>query len=236
MRSGTCSSGRAETTADTGTAEVERARGQLARTLADLRDLAGGLHPRALTEDGLAAALASLARRSPVPVELAVPAERLPAEVEVAAYFVCSEALANVAKYASASRAVVRVTADDRAALVEVVDDGVGGADPAQGSGLRGLADRVEALGGALRLESPPGVGTRLAAELPLHGEAPSGDGRTGGPIRRHGAPDQTKRSPRSTDGAGVRCSVPSRSRKKVKVSTEFSLGQLNAIRLPMTS
>jgi signal transduction histidine kinase len=159
------------------TAEIERAKGQLARTLADLHDLAGGLHPRALTEQGLAAALASLARRSPVPVELAVPAERLPAEAEAAAYFICSEALANVAKYASASRVVVRVTADDHAALVEIVDDGVGGADPAQGSGLRGLADRVEALGGALRLESPPDGGTRLAAELPLHGEAPSRDG-----------------------------------------------------------
>jgi signal transduction histidine kinase len=159
------------------TAEIERASGQLARALVDLHDLARGLHPRALTEQGLAAALASLARRSPVPVELAVPAERLPAEVEAAAYFICSEALANIAKYASASRVVVRVTADDRAALVEIVDDGVGGADPAQGSGLRGLADRVEALGGALRLESPPGGGTRLSAELPLHGEAPSGDG-----------------------------------------------------------
>jgi signal transduction histidine kinase len=158
------------------TAEIERARGQLARTLTDLHDLARGLHPRALTEHGLAAALASLARRSPVPVELTVPAERLPAEVEAAAYFICSEALANVAKYASASRVVVRVTADERAALVEIVDDGVGGADPAQGSGLRGLADRVEALGGTLRLESPPSGGTRLSAELPLQGEASSGD------------------------------------------------------------
>jgi signal transduction histidine kinase len=159
-----------------GAAGIEHARGQLARTLADLHDLAGGLHPRALTEQGLAAALASLARRSPVSVELAVPVERLPAEVEAAAYFICSEALANVAKYASASRVVVRVTADERAALVEIVDDGVGGADPEQGSGLGGLADRVEALGGVLRLESPPGGGTRLSAELPLHGEAPSGD------------------------------------------------------------
>src|SRR5919204_1139128 len=155
-----------------GTAEIERARGQLGRTLADLHDLARGLHPRALSESGLAAALASLARRSPVPVELAVPAERLPAEVEAAAYFICSEALANVAKYASASRVVVRVSADERAALVEIVDDGVGGADPAQGSGLRGLADRVEALGGQLRLESEPGGGTCLSAEIPLRGGA----------------------------------------------------------------
>jgi signal transduction histidine kinase len=160
-------------TSRTRTAEIERARAQLARTLADLRDLAGGLHPRALAEKGLAAALASLARRSPVPVELAVLAGPLSAEVEAAAYFVCSEALANAAKYASASRVVVRVTADDRAALVEIVDDGVGGADPAQGSGLRGLADRVEALDGALRLESPPGDGTCLAAELPLRREGP---------------------------------------------------------------
>ena len=125
----------------TGSAEIARASGQLARTLADLHDLAGGLHPRALAEQGLAAALASLARRSPVPVELAVPAGCLPAEVAAAAYFVCSEALANAAKYASASRVVVRVAANDRAALVEIVDDGVGGADPAQGSGLRGLAE-----------------------------------------------------------------------------------------------
>jgi signal transduction histidine kinase len=165
--------GAAGNTSRTRIGEIERARGQLARALADLHDLAGGLHPRALTEQGLAAALASLARRSPVPVELTVPAVRLPAEVEGAAYFICSEALANVAKYASASRVVVRVTADDRAALVEIVDDGVGGADPAQGSGLRGLADRAEALGGALRLESPPGGGTRLSAELPLRGEGP---------------------------------------------------------------
>ena len=151
----------------TGAAGIEHARGQLARTLADLHDLAGGLHPRALTDNGLAAALPSLAQRSPVPVELTVSAERLPAEVEAAAYFICSEALANVAKYASASRAVVHVTADERAAQVEIVDDGVGGADPAQGSGLRGLADRVDALGGTLHLESPPGGGTRLAAEIP---------------------------------------------------------------------
>ena len=155
-----------------GTAEIERARGQLGRTLADLHDLARGLHPRALTEHGLSTALASLARRSPVPVELTVPAERLPAEVESAAYFICSEELANVAKYASASRVIVRVTADDRAALVEIADDGVGGADPAQGSGLRGLADRVEALGGQLRLESEPGGGTCLSAEIPLRGGA----------------------------------------------------------------
>jgi len=158
-------------TSRTRTAETERARAQLARALADLHDLAGGLHPRVLTEHGLAAALASLARRSPVPVELTVSAERLPAEVEAAAYFICSEALANVAKYASASRVIVRVTADDHAALVEIVDDGVGGADPAHGSGLRGLADRAEALGGAFRLDSPPGGGTRLSAELPLPGE-----------------------------------------------------------------
>jgi signal transduction histidine kinase len=158
-------------TSRTRTAEIERASRQLARALADLHDLARGLHPRTLTEQGLEAALASLARRSAVPVELAVPAERLPAEVEAAAYFICSEALANVAKYASPSRVVVRVTADGRAALVEIFDDGVGGADPAQGSGLRGLADRVEALDGTLRLESPPGGGTCLAAELPLRGE-----------------------------------------------------------------
>ena len=103
-------------------------------------------------------------------VELEVSSERLPREVEAAAFFVCSEALANVVKYASASHAVVTATASRGGLRVEVVDDGVGGADAAGGTGLRGLADRVEALGGTLDLESPPGRGTRLTAELPLAG------------------------------------------------------------------
>ena len=147
---------------------IEHAETQLARTLAELRELAAGLHPRALIEDGLAGALASLAERSPVPVELSLPPDRLPEELEVATYFVCSEALANVAKHASASRTSVRVAARADRLDIEVTDDGVGGADPTGGSGLRGLRDRVESLGGRLRVESPPGKGTSVTAELPL--------------------------------------------------------------------
>jgi signal transduction histidine kinase len=143
---------------------IDRAESQLLHTLDDLRELAAGLHPRELAANGLAEALRSLAEQSPVRVELEVSSERLPREVEAAAFFVCSEALANVVKYASASHAVVTATARRGGLRVEVVDDGVGGA------GLRGLADRVEALGGTLDVESPPGRGTRLTAELPLAG------------------------------------------------------------------
>jgi signal transduction histidine kinase len=149
-------------------ARIERAETQLGRTTAELQELAAGLHPRELAENGLAAALASLVERSPVPAELEVPDERLPAEIEAAAFFICSEALANVGKYASASRAALGVTRIDRLVRVEVVDDGVGGADPVRGSGLRGLSDRVEALGGRLHVVSPPGSGTRISAEIPL--------------------------------------------------------------------
>jgi signal transduction histidine kinase len=149
---------------------IDRAESQLLHTLADLRELAAGLHPRELAANGLAEALRSLAEQSPVRVELEVSSERLPRQVEAAAFFVCSEALANVVKYASASHAVVTATASRGGLRVEVVDDGVGGADAAGGTGLRGLADRVEALGGTLDLESPPGRGTRLTAELPLAG------------------------------------------------------------------
>jgi signal transduction histidine kinase len=152
-------------------ARVERARAQLEQSLADLRRLAAGLHPRELATGGLAGALRALGSRSPVPVELelALP-ERVPAETERAAYFVCSEGLANVVKYANASRARVTVGAADGTLRVEVSDDGRGGADLGGGSGLRGLADRVEALGGTLAVESPRGAGTRLVAELPLTG------------------------------------------------------------------
>jgi signal transduction histidine kinase len=149
-------------------ARIQRARARLAHTLVELHELAAGLHPRELTGHGLADAVASLAQRSPVPVDLDIPVGRLPAEIEAAAYFLCSEALANIAKYASASRAAVEVTAGDGFLRVEVADDGIGGADPAGGTGLRGLADRIEALGGTLSVESPPGQGTRLVAEMPL--------------------------------------------------------------------
>jgi signal transduction histidine kinase len=151
---------------------IDRTEAQLARTLEELRRLAHGLHPRVLAEAGLGGALASLAEKAPVPVEVAAPAAKLPAEVEAVAYFLCSEALANIAKHASASRVSVSVTTGDGWVRVEVEDDGLGGADPARGTGLRGLADRVEALGGTLQLESRAGAGTRLAAEIPLAGEA----------------------------------------------------------------
>jgi signal transduction histidine kinase len=146
---------------------VRRAEEHLALTLGELRELAAGLHPRVLSQRGLAGALAALAEQSPVPVEVEAPDVPLPTEIEAAAYFVCSEALANVAKYASASRAAVSVRAEDGRVIVAVVDDGRGGAEIGRGSGLRGLADRVETLGGTLTLDSPAGGGTHLEAELP---------------------------------------------------------------------
>jgi PAS domain S-box-containing protein len=145
------------------------ANAELAVALEELRELARGIHPAVLTERGLGPALASLADRTPLPVELELLTdERLPGQVEAAAYYVVSEALANVAKYARASGVSVRVAQEDGRAVIEVVDDGVGGADPEQGSGLRGLADRVEALDGRLAVVSRGGAGTRIRAEIPL--------------------------------------------------------------------
>jgi signal transduction histidine kinase len=157
---------------DAATQRIDRTEAQLARTLDELRRLAHGLHPRVLTEAGLPAALASLAEQAPVQVDVVAPAGALPPEAEAVAYFLCSEALANIAKHASASQASVSVMTGDRRVMIEIEDDGLGGADPGRGTGLRGLADRVEALGGTLHVESPPGGGTRLAAEIPLGGEA----------------------------------------------------------------
>ena len=161
----TLASARADTA---GAARLRGAEEQLAHTLEELGELAAGLHPGGLDEGMLADALASLVARGPVPVELSVPDTWLPEEVATAAYFVCSEALANVGKYAGASRVTISMRAGDGRVQVEVRDDGVGGANPANGSGLRGLADRVEALGGTLQVDSPPGRGTRVTAELPL--------------------------------------------------------------------
>ena len=142
---------------------------ELARALEDLRELARGLHPAVLSDRGLRAAVEMLAGRSPVPVEIAaVPEERLPEPVEAAAYYLIAEALTNVTKYAEASAVRVGVTAGRDTVVVEVSDDGVGGADPSGGSGLRGLSDRVEALGGSLAVSSPPGAGTSLRAEIPV--------------------------------------------------------------------
>jgi len=141
---------------------------ELAHALADLRELARGLHPAVLSEHGLAAALTALSGRAPVPVGLDIEIDERPREqVEAAAYFVVSEALTNVAKYAGATFASVTVRREGPTLVVEISDDGAGGADPAGGSGLRGLGDRVEALGGRLELSSPPGEGTTLRAVLP---------------------------------------------------------------------
>ena len=149
-------------------AVLEAARDELAAALDELRELARGIHPAVLTDRGLPAALETLATRSAIPIEIETPVEELPRGVAAAAYYVIAEALANVAKYAGASYATVRVGRDDERAVVEVADDGVGGADATEGTGLRGLADRVEALGGTLAVESPIGAGTCIRAEIPL--------------------------------------------------------------------
>jgi len=141
---------------------------ELRSSLDELRRLAQGIHPAVLSDHGLEAALRSLAVRAPVPVELeGALGGRLPAAIETAAYFVVSEGLANVAKYAQATHATVRLERGGGRLVIEVSDDGRGGASPAGGSGLRGLSDRVAALDGALVVSSPAGRGTRLRAELP---------------------------------------------------------------------
>ncbi len=137
--------------------------------IGDLRELAAGIHPSVLTDRGLHAALETLGSRAPVPVELVAQLpERLPMSVETTAYFLVAEALTNVGKYARASRASVTVRVAGDELEIEVLDDGVGGANPAAGSGLRGLADRVAALQGALAVSSPPGRGTRIHARIAL--------------------------------------------------------------------
>jgi signal transduction histidine kinase len=149
-------------------ARLEDARREIALSLEELRDVARGIHPAVLSGHGLAVALESIAARAPLPVRLSVDlADRLPERVEVAAYYVVSESLTNVAKHAHAHDATVAVAQTSDCLLVEVVDDGVGGADTERGSGIRGLADRVEALGGRLRVWTPPGGGTRVKAEIP---------------------------------------------------------------------
>jgi signal transduction histidine kinase len=155
--------------------ELQRAAAAAARALkealAELRELARGLHPSVLATDGLQPALAQLAARSPVPVDLDIAADRFPETVESTAFFVAAEALTNVARYARAKSAEVTVTRRDTRLVVTVADDGVGGARAAPGSGLAGLADRVAALDGTLRIDSPPDGGTRVTAELPLRAQ-----------------------------------------------------------------
>ena len=153
---------------------LEAASSELTRALDELRELARGIHPVVLTERGLDAAVEGLARRSPVPVRLDTLGERLPAPIEAAAYYVVSEALANAAKYAQATTVGVRIDRADGRILVDVADDGIGGADPSHGTGLHGLADRLEALDGTLSVESPDGGGTRIHAEIPVREPVPS--------------------------------------------------------------
>jgi signal transduction histidine kinase len=146
---------------------LARASEELQLALSELRELARGIHPTILAREGLDAAVKSLAEQAPIPVEVLCPSQRYPQTIEATAYFMVCEALTNVAKHARASAARVSVEEADGRLMVEVTDDGVGGADPAAGSGLRGLADRLAAFGGQLRVESPPGRGTRIRAELP---------------------------------------------------------------------
>ena len=152
----------------TAVAQLEDAQGEITRSLDELRNLARGLHPAVLSAHGLAVALEQVAARAPVPVRLTVEVEeRLPEPVEVAAYYVVTESLANIGKHARATAASVNIVRSGEDIVVEVVDDGIGGADAEGGSGIRGLADRVEALGGRLRVWTPHGGGTRVRAEIP---------------------------------------------------------------------
>jgi signal transduction histidine kinase len=150
------------------TAQLAQARREIAVSLDELRAVARGIHPAVVSGHGLAVALEQLAARAPVPVELAVRIEgRLPEALEVAAYYLVTESLANVGKHAQASSVTIEVVQTSGEVVIQVVDDGIGGADTERGSGLRGLADRVEALGGRLRVWSPHGGGTRVRAEIP---------------------------------------------------------------------
>jgi signal transduction histidine kinase len=147
---------------------LDGAAAELDTAIRELRELARGIHPAVLSDHGLPSALESLAARLPLPVEIeAQIGERLPPPVEAAAYFVVAEAMTNVARYSGADSARISVVRQDGSVVVRVSDDGAGGADPANGSGLRGLADRVAALDGRLRVDSPPGVGTTVEATIP---------------------------------------------------------------------
>ena len=159
-------------------AELSRIAAGLADAVAELQEFSRGIHPAVLSERGLGPALRTLARRSAVPVDLDVTATaRFPEPVEIAAYYVASEALANAMKHAQASRIEVSLTTRHGSLLLSVRDDGAGGADPARGSGLAGLADRVEALGGSIYVHSAAGAGTQIAVELPLEYELAQGAG-----------------------------------------------------------
>jgi signal transduction histidine kinase len=151
---------------------LQHARTELDQAIEELRELARGIHPAVLTERGLGAAVELLCTRSALPVDAEIPAERLPAPVEAAAYYLVAEALTNVARYSGASSASVCVSRNGESVTIEISDDGRGGADPARGSGLRGLTDRVEALDGKLEIYSPAGEGTRIRAVFELSSSA----------------------------------------------------------------
>jgi signal transduction histidine kinase len=147
---------------------IDSASKEAREAIIELRELARGIHPAVLTQTGLAGAVQALAERSPIPITISeVPQQRFPAAIEATAYFVVSEALANVAKHSQASTARVAIRTVPDSLVVTVSDDGSGGATPDGGSGLRGLSDRVAAVGGRLRIDSPPGAGTRLEADIP---------------------------------------------------------------------
>ncbi len=148
---------------------LDQASDQLHNAIVELRELAQGIHPAILTERGLCPAVSSLAERSPVPVEVGCTLDhRLPAAVEASLYFAAAEALTNVAKYAHATQVRLTVTQDARSVTLDVSDDGIGGADDTQGSGLRGLVDRLSVVGGEVVVLSPPGDGTRITCTVPV--------------------------------------------------------------------
>jgi signal transduction histidine kinase len=159
-------------------AELSRIAAGLADAAAELQELSRGIHPAILSERGLGSALRTLARRSAVRVDLDVTTNaRYPEPVEIAAYYVASEALANAMKHAQASRIEISLTARPDGLLLSIRDDGIGGADPARGSGLAGLTDRVEALGGSIQLHGAAGAGTHITVDLPLEYELSQGAG-----------------------------------------------------------
>jgi signal transduction histidine kinase len=166
--------------------ELSRVAEGLAEAVEDLQEISRGIHPAILTKGGLGPALQTLAHRSPIPVGLNITMDaRLPEPIEVAAYFVASETLANAAKHSQASRIDLSLSESDGSLELSVRDDGVGGADAARGSGLVGLTDRVEALGGSIRVDSLPGKGTKITAELPLELELSPGAFPAADPKRR---------------------------------------------------
>jgi PAS domain S-box-containing protein len=157
-----------ESNAEAAAASLEGAAKELDLALQELRELARGLHPAALTEQGLGPALAGVAERLPIEVDMSAPTERLPENVEATAYYIVSEALTNVAKHAQATKARVDMTLAGEVLKFEITDDGRGGADPSAGSGILGLRDRAEAVGGTLFVISPPGKGTVVTAQIPF--------------------------------------------------------------------